>query len=111
LFIDEVEIQVRGGDGGDGCVSFHREKYRPLGGPDGGDGGRGGSVILRASDSVNTLVEYTRKTRFRAGRGGNGSGNNRHGADGKDLILDVPVGTQVRDEGGRLLAVLSHPGQ
>lgn len=111
MFIDEVEIQVRGGDGGDGCVSFHREKYRPLGGPDGGDGGRGGSVILRASDSVNTLVEYTRKTRFRAGRGGNGSGNNRHGADGKDLILDVPVGTQVRDEGGRLLADLSHPGQ
>ncbi len=92
-------------------MSFHREKFRPLGGPDGGDGGRGGSVILRATDSVNTLVEYTRQSRFRAGRGGNGSGNNRHGADGDDLILHVPVGTQVRDEQGRLLADLSRPGQ
>ncbi|WP_287154422.1 GTPase ObgE [Candidatus Solincola tengchongensis] len=111
MFIDEAEIHVRGGDGGDGCVSFHREKYRPLGGPDGGDGGRGGSVILRASDSVNTLVEFTRRTHFRAGRGGNGSSNNRHGGDGKDLVIDVPVGTQVRDGEGRLLADLSRPGQ
>ncbi|MGQ9704411.1 MAG: GTPase ObgE [Actinomycetota bacterium] len=111
MFIDEVEIEVRGGDGGDGCVSFHREKFRPLGGPDGGDGGRGGSIILRASESVNTLVEFTRRSRFRAGRGGNGSGNNRHGADGKDLVLQVPVGTQVRDGEGRLLADLSRPGQ
>lgn len=111
MFIDEVEIEVQGGGGGDGCVSFHREKYRPLGGPDGGDGGRGGSVILLASESVNTLVEYTRHTRFRAARGGKGSSNNRHGADGKDLVLDVPVGTQVRDLEGRLLADLSRPGQ
>lgn len=111
MFVDEVEIEVWGGDGGDGCVSFHREKYRPLGGPDGGDGGRGGSVILRASESVNTLVEFTRRSRFRAGRGGNGSGNNRHGADGKDLVLQVPVGTQVRDGEGRLLADLFRPGQ
>lgn len=111
MFIDEVEIYVRGGDGGDGCVSFHREKYRPLGGPDGGDGGKGGSVILRASESVNTLVEYTRKRHYRAGRGGNGSGNNCHGADGRDLVLFVPVGTQVRDFEGRLLADLRRPGQ
>jgi GTP-binding protein len=110
-FVDEVEIRVRGGDGGSGCVSFHREKYRPLGGPDGGDGGRGGSVILEASPSVNTLVEFTRKRMFRAGRGGNGSGNNCHGADGEDLILYVPVGTQVRDMGGRLLADLDVPGK
>lgn len=109
-FVDEVEIVVRGGDGGSGCVSFHREKYRPLGGPDGGDGGRGGSVILRASPGVNTLIEYTRRRRFRAGRGGNGGGNNCHGAEGKDLVLQVPVGTQVRDSEGRLLADLVAPG-
>ncbi len=111
LFVDEVEIHVRGGDGGNGCVSFHREKYRPLGGPDGGDGGRGGSVVLRASESVNTLVEYTRKRHFRAGRGGNGSGNKCRGADGRDLVLNVPVGTQVRDAQGQLLADLHRPGQ
>lgn len=110
-FVDEVEIRVRGGDGGSGCISFHREKYRPLGGPDGGDGGRGGSVILEASPSVNTLVEFTRRRVFRAGRGGNGSGNNCHGADGQDLVLYVPVGTQVRDEDGRLLADLDAPGK
>jgi len=111
LFIDEVEIYVRGGDGGGGCVSLHHEKYRPLGGPDGGDGGRGGSVILRASESMNTLVEYTRRRHFRAARGGNGSGNNCHGADGKDLVLQVPVGTQARDEAGVLIADLSHAGR
>ena len=110
MFIDEVEIHVRGGDGGAGCASLHREKYRPLGGPDGGDGGRGGSVILRASESVNTLVEYTRKRHFRAGRGGSGGSNNCHGAEGGDLVLQVPVGTQARDAEGRLLADLSRPG-
>jgi GTP-binding protein len=111
LFIDEVEIYVRGGEGGGGCASLHREKYRPLGGPDGGNGGRGGSVILRASPSVNTLVEYTRRRHFRATRGGNGAGNNCHGADGKDLILQVPVGTQIRDRDGTFIADLSRPEQ
>lgn len=110
MFIDEAEIHVRGGDGGHGCVSFHHEKFRPLGGPDGGDGGKGGSVILRASPSVNTLVEFTRRRHYRAGKGHNGSGNNRHGANGKDLVLQVPVGTQVRDGQGRLLADLSFAG-
>jgi GTP-binding protein len=110
LFIDEVEIKVRGGHGGGGCASLHREKYRPMGGPDGGNGGAGGSVILHATRSLNTLVEYTRQTHFRAGRGGNGSGNNRHGAVGKDLVLQVPVGTQVRDENGELIADLSGSG-
>jgi len=109
MFIDEVEIFVRGGDGGGGCASFHREKFRPLGGPDGGDGARGGSVVLRASQSVNTLIEYTRRRHFRADRGGSGSSNNCHGAVGKDLLLQVPVGTQARDENGRLLADLSRP--
>ncbi|MDD3717208.1 MAG: GTPase ObgE [Actinomycetota bacterium] len=111
MFIDEVEIYVRGGDGGGGCASFHREKFQPLGGPDGGDGGNGGSVILRASDSVNTLVEYTRRRHYRAGRGGSGGGNDRHGAEGKDLVLNVPVGTQVRDEDASLLADLSRSGK
>lgn len=101
---------MRGGEGGAGCASLHREKFRPLGGPDGGDGGRGGAVILRASESVNTLVEYTRKRHFRAGRGGHGSANNRCGADGRDLVLQVPAGTQARDPEGRLLADLSRPG-
>lgn len=111
MFIDEVEVYVRGGDGGGGCASLHREKYQPLGGPDGGDGGRGGSVIIRASESVNTLVEYTRRRHFRAARGGGGQGNNRHGAEGKDLCMQVPVGTQVRDEKGALIADLSHQEQ
>lgn len=110
MFIDEAEIHVRGGDGGHGCVSFHREKYRPLGGPDGGDGGKGGSVVLRASQSVNTLIEFTRRRHFRASKGKNGSGNNCHGAEGGDLVLHVPVGTQVRDAEGRLLADLYFPG-
>ena len=111
MFIDEVKIYVKGGDGGSGCASFHREKYRPLGGPDGGDGGTGGSVVLRVSESVNTLIEYTRHRHFRAQRGGNGSSNNSYGADRKALILKIPVGTQAREEGGRLLADLSRPGQ
>ncbi|MDI6829706.1 MAG: GTPase ObgE [Actinomycetota bacterium] len=111
MFIDEARIKVRGGRGGDGCTSFHREKYRPLGGPDGGDGGRGGSVIIRASEGVNTLVEYTRRKHFRAEDGGSGSGNDRRGADGEDLVLLVPVGTQVRGDGGELLADLSRPGR
>ncbi len=111
MFIDEARIKVRGGRGGDGCTSFHREKFRPLGGPDGGDGGKGGSVIVRASEGVNTLVEYTRKKHFRAGDGSGGSGNNRRGMDGKDLVILVPVGTQVREEGGKLLADLSIPGR
>lgn len=111
MFIDEVEIHVRGGDGGAGCTSFHREKYRPLGGPDGGDGGRGGSVVLQATSSRNTLVEYTRRRHFQAERGGSGSGSNCHGANGKDLVLPVPVGTQVRDSEGRLIADLMVDGR
>ena len=111
LFIDEVEIHVRGGEGGGGCASFHREKYRPLGGPDGGNGGQGGSIILHASENSSTLVEYTRKRHYKAKRGGNGSGNNRHGADAKDLVLQVPLGTQVRDDRGGFIADLLRPEQ
>jgi GTP-binding protein len=111
LLIDEVQIFVKGGDGGPGLTSFHREKYRPLGGPDGGDGGRGGSVVLRASEGVNTLIEYARRRHFRAERGGSGGSNNSRGADGGDIVLLVPVGTQVRDERGNLMADLSRAGQ
>jgi GTPase len=110
VFIDETTIEVAGGRGGDGVTSFHREKYRPRGGPDGGDGGRGGDVILVADPSVATLVEYHFHPHQRARRGGHGQGSNRKGADGTDRVLPVPVGTLVRDEQGRLLADLATPG-
>jgi GTP-binding protein len=93
MFVDEVDIQVAAGDGGAGCVSFRREKYVPRGGPDGGDGGRGGSVYLVASPHHNTLVNFRFHPEFNAPRGGNGEGSNRHGKQGHDLRLDVPVGT------------------
>ena len=107
-FIDEASFDVRGGRGGDGCVSFNREKYKPRGGPDGGRGGDGGSVILRATEDLSTLEPYAYRKVVKAGRGGHGSGNNRAGERGKDILLEVPVGTQVYDEDG-LLADLSEP--
>jgi GTP-binding protein len=110
VFVDETTIEVAAGHGGNGVTSFHREKYRPRGGPDGGDGGRGGDVILVADPSVATLVEYHFHPHQRARRGGHGQGSNRKGADGDDRILPVPVGTLVRDEQGRSLADLARPG-
>ena len=107
-FIDEASFVVRGGRGGDGSVSFNREKYKPRGGPDGGRGGDGGSVILRATEDLSTLEPYAYRKVVKAGRGGHGSGNNRAGERGKDILLEVPVGTQVYDEDG-LLADLSEP--
>ena len=92
-FVDEVIIRVEAGDGGSGCTSFRREKFIPRGGPDGGDGGDGGSVLLEADSGLNTLVDFRHKRRFRAGRGENGRGRNCRGANGADLILNVPVGT------------------
>ena len=97
-FVDEATIEVRAGDGGDGCVSFRREKFIPLGGPDGGDGGDGGSVILEADSHVNTLVDFRHARKFIAGRGGNGMGRNRTGKSGEDLVIRVPVGTIVQEE-------------
>jgi GTPase len=108
-FVDEARFVVRAGSGGDGSVSFNREKYRPRGGPDGGRGGDGGSVILHATEDLSTLEPYAHRKVVRAGRGGHGSGNNRTGERGQDTVLEVPVGTQVYDEGG-LLADLSEPG-
>jgi GTP-binding protein len=107
-FLDEARFVVRAGRGGDGSVSFNREKYRPRGGPDGGRGGDGGSVILRATEDLSTLEPYAHRKVVKAGRGGHGLGNNRTGERGEDVVLDVPVGTQVYDEDG-LLADLSQP--
>lgn len=97
MFVDRVEIHVEGGRGGDGCVSFRREKFAPLGGPDGGDGGHGGSVILIAQEGVDSLSSLTSRKHWRAIRGEAGGGANRHGASGSDLVLTVPPGTIVRD--------------
>jgi GTP-binding protein len=109
-FVDEARFVVRAGSGGDGSVSFNREKYKPRGGPDGGRGGDGGSVILRATEDLSTLEPYAHRRVAKAGRGGHGSGNNRAGERGNDITLEVPVGTQVYDEGGPL-ADLSEPDE
>src|SRR5262245_5089895 len=110
VFVDETTIEVTGGRGGDGVTAFHREKYRPRGGPDGGDGGRGGDVVLVADPSAATLVEYHFHPHQRASKGTHGQGSNRKGADGQDRALPVPVGTMVRDEQGHLLTDLVTPG-
>lgn len=94
-FVDEATIHVKAGDGGNGCVSFRREKFIPRGGPDGGNGGHGGSVYLVADEGLNTLVDFRHERRFRAERGGNGAGRQRTGRSGVDLEIRVPVGTQV----------------
>jgi GTPase len=110
VFVDEAAVEVTAGRGGDGVTSFHREKYRPRGGPDGGDGGRGGDVVLVADPGVGTLVEYHFHPHQQAGKGVHGQGNNKKGADGASRVLPVPVGTLVRGEGGELLADLDRPG-
>lgn len=97
MFIDEAQIWVKAGGGGDGCVSFRREKYIPKGGPNGGNGGRGGSVYFQAIENLNTLIDFAGKHHWQAQSGTNGSGNNRHGADGQDLIITVPPGTLIYD--------------
>jgi GTPase len=110
MFVDEVTVEVAAARGGDGVTSFHREKYRPKGGPDGGDGGRGGDIVLVAEPGISTLVEYRFHPHQRAGRGQHGQGSNRTGAGGEDRVLPVPVGTIVKDEDGRVLADLASPG-
>lgn len=96
-FVDEAEIRVEAGRGGNGCVSFRREKYIPRGGPDGGDGGHGGSVFLRVDDGINTLAEFRFRRRFKAANGRGGAGQNMTGASADDLYIDVPEGTVVVD--------------
>lgn len=112
MFLDSARIFVKGGHGGSGCVSFRREKFVPKGGPDGGDGGRGGHVVLVARSQVRTLIAYRYKRLYGASKGRAGQGSLKTGASGKDLVLAVPVGTVVlRDETGEVLADLSVPGQ
>lgn len=96
-FLDEAKVYVKAGDGGDGAVSFRREKYVEFGGPDGGDGGRGGDVVIECAEGLNTLIDFRYQQHFKAGRGTNGMGKDRHGPGGKDVVLRVPVGTQVLD--------------
>jgi len=110
-FIDEVKIEVRAGNGGKGCSSFRREKYVAKGGPDGGDGGRGGHVIFVACVSKNTLQELYLRKRLIAKNGQSGMGSDCHGKNGEDIIIEVPVGTMIHDETGHLLCDLSAPGK
>jgi GTPase len=110
MFHDRARIRVRGGRGGDGALSFRREKYVPRGGPDGGDGGPGGDVLVVADPDLRDLSSFQRRREYAAGQGRHGEGANRHGARGKDVELRVPVGTQVFDAAGRLLADLATGG-
>ncbi len=104
MFIDNIEIYVKAGDGGNGAVSFHREKYVSAGGPDGGDGGRGGNVILRVDEGANTLLAFRYKRKFIAEGGGNGMAGKMHGKNGSDVIIPVPRGTLIREkESGRII--------
>lgn len=98
MFIDEAKIHIKAGNGGNGCLSFRREKYVAKGGPDGGDGGRGASIFFQAAENVDTLLDFAGKHHWRAGNGGDGQGSNKHGHDGEDLIIQVPPGTLVYDE-------------
>jgi GTP-binding protein len=111
-FLDEAKVYIASGAGGNGCVSFRREKFIEFGGPNGGDGGKGGDVIVEAVDGLNTLIDYRYQQHFKAQRGENGMGKDRHGANGKDVVLRVPVGTQVYEEDGEtLIADLTELGR
>ncbi len=111
-FLDEAKVYIQSGAGGNGCVSFRREKFIEFGGPNGGDGGRGGNVIAECVDGLNTLIDYRYQQHFKARPGGAGMGKDRHGANGADMILKVPIGTQIYEEDGEtLLADLTALGQ
>ena len=110
-FLDSAKVFVRAGDGGNGCVSFRREKFVEFGGPNGGDGGRGGDVILECVANLNTLLDFRYQQHYKAKKGGNGMGANRTGAKGADVVLKVPPGTQILDDAGEtLIADLTEPG-
>jgi GTPase len=111
-FLDEAKVYIRSGDGGNGCVAFRREKFIEFGGPSGGDGGKGGDVVALAVDGLNTLIDYRYQQHFTAKNGRGGMGKDRHGANGADAMLKVPVGTQIyEDDGETLLADLTEAGQ
>ena len=112
MFVDQADIEVIAGDGGNGCMAFRREKYVPRGGPSGGDGGNGGAIYLEANPNDNTLLRYRYNREFRGERGGHGEGSDCHGRSGEDIVLKVPVGTVVFNaDSGEQLADLSEPGQ
>jgi GTP-binding protein len=102
-FLDEAKVYIRSGDGGNGCVAFRREKFIEYGGPNGGDGGKGGDVVAEAVDGLNTLIDYRYQQHFNAKNGRGGMGKDRHGANGADAVLKVPVGTQIYEEDGETL--------
>jgi GTP-binding protein len=111
-FLDEAKVHVKSGDGGDGVIAFRREKYIEFGGPDGGNGGKGGDVVIEAVDGLNTLIDYRYAQHFKARKGGNGAGSDRTGAGSDDVVMKVPVGTQILDEDKEtLLADLTEVGQ
>ncbi len=111
-FLDQCKIYVKSGDGGRGAMSFRREKFIEFGGPDGGDGGKGGDIVLLAADNLNTLIDYRYRQHFRAQKGRGGAGRQKTGAGGEDIVLRLPVGTQVLDDAREtVLADLTRPGQ
>jgi GTP-binding protein len=111
-FLDEAKVYIRSGDGGNGCVSFRREKFIEFGGPNGGDGGKGGDVVAQAVDGLNTLIDYRYQQHFKAKNGRAGMGKDRHGANGADAVLKVPIGTQIYEgDGATLIADLAEAGQ
>jgi len=111
-FLDEAKIYIKSGKGGEGCVSFRRERNVPRGGPDGGDGGKGGDVIARAVSGLNTLIDFRFQQHFKAKNGGHGMGSCRHGANGADIVFDVPVGTQIyADDNSTLIIDITEEGQ
>ena len=111
-FLDEAKIHLRSGDGGDGVVAFRREKFIEFGGPDGGNGGKGGDIVFEAVANLNTLIDFRYTQHFRAKKGGNGAGSDRTGAGAPDVVIKVPVGTQVlAEDRATLLADLDVPGQ
>ena len=104
MFIDNIKIYVKAGDGGNGAVSFHREKYVSAGGPDGGDGGRGGNIIFKIDEGANTLLAFRYKRKFIAENGGNGMSGKKHGKNGQDVIITVPAGTLIKDpDSGKII--------
>ena len=112
MFTDYVKIYAKAGNGGNGAISFRREKYVAAGGPDGGDGGKGGDIYFEVDQNSNTLLEFRYKKKFKAENGSNGEGSNKYGKSGEDLTIKVPIGTIVKDaETNHVLADLSHEGQ
>src|SRR5437879_1039898 len=109
-FVDRVELHVAAGNGGHGCMSVHREKFKPLGGPDGGNGGKGGDVVLVVDPNVHTLLDFHFRPNLMAENGRQGQGHDRHGANGADLVVNVPNGTVVQDTDGEVLVDLVGPG-